>query len=104
MGMDVLLGYDVFDTVVADVGDAIGTLAASRRRAGDDVARLLDGGWSGDAADAFAVAWQEWCAGADQVQAALTSIAAALGTTRRELTTVDDVAAAESHDLLGRLG
>lgn len=102
-GMDLRLGYDVFDTVVADVCDAVDTLDGSRRRAAHEVDRLLDGGWNGAAAESFAGAWQEWCAGADQVRTALTSIVVSLEATRRELAATDGATAAASLRLLGRL-
>lgn len=84
--MEVRLGQDVLDTVVAQVRDAV------------------DGGWSGAAAESFAAAWQEWSTGAEQVCAALTSIVASLETARRELAAADGASAADSHSLLERLG
>jgi len=102
--MDLHLGYDVFDRVVADVRNAVDTLEKTRRRAAGDVGALLDGGWTGAAAGSFAAAWQEWLAGADQVQAALGSVVASLETSRRGVTAADASSAERTRHLLERLG
>lgn len=104
VGMELRLGYAVFDAVVADVRVAVDTLDESRRRAAGEVEALLEAGWRGAAAESFATAWQEWLEGADQVNAALESIVASLEITRREVTGADAGVTAEARHLLERLG
>lgn len=72
--MELLLGYAALREAVGEVGSAVDVLDEACRRSAADVERLLDGGWRGAAADAFAAAWAEWLAGAGEVRAALASI------------------------------
>lgn len=104
VGMELVLGYDAFDRVLGDVRGAVDSLAVTRLGVGRDVAAVLDGGWSGSAADSFADAWSSWLAGAEQVEAALSLIASSLALTRRSVTLADDAANARSTALLERLG
>ena len=104
VGMELVLGYDAFDRVLGDVCDAVDSLAMTRLGVGRDVAAVLDGGWSGAAADSFADAWASWLAGAEQVEAALSSIASSLAVTRRAVTLADDAASSGSSLLSERLG
>ena len=85
---------------VAAVDDAAVELIAAHRSAERLVARMLDGGWSGAAADAFGDAWAEWEAGASEVTSALEAMRDGLVLAGRELSSTDHA----TSDTLGRLG
>jgi WXG100 family type VII secretion target len=102
--MQLLLGYVALDAAVAAVHDAVAELADGRRRAEALVDRLLDGGWSGRAADSYSAAWQEWLAGEQQVREALNAIEAALAGTGQHLAATDHEAQAHLGRLAERLG
>lgn len=102
--MEIRLGHPALDRAVAEVDTGADSLGSTRRRAATHVGRLLDGGWSGAAADSFADAWEEWLAGADQVLDGLRSIGAALELTGRELMTADATAGGTTARLTERLG
>ena len=102
--MDVLLGYAALDNAVAEVRLAAGDLEGARREAASLIDRLLDGGWSGAAAESFGAAWEEWLAGEEQVRSALASIEAALVATGDQLSTADHDTGARLARMIGRLG
>ena len=57
--------------------------------------------WHGDAADRFALLWEEWRDGADDVIAGLAASAAALRAARDDVAGADGTSS-EAHDLLSR--
>jgi len=84
------LGYDAFDAARSQVDDAIAKLTEARLRTSRHVGHLMDGGWSGAAADAFDDAWHDWLAGEAQVREALEQIESALASTERDLIARDE--------------
>ena len=102
--MDVLLGHHEFSLGIERVRTAVTALDETERRAARDVDRLLDGGWTGAAASAFASAWGEWLAGAAEVRLALASIAESLVAVRRELDLADLGSVAATDRVRKRLG
>lgn len=88
---------------VAELRDVADTLDARRRRTELAVDVLLDGGWSGRAADAFLEGWEEWRAGAAQVLEALATMAELIGRSHAEQVTQDEVAADGLRSLAGAL-
>lgn len=78
-----MLGYDELRAAAAEAEAVLGELAQACDRGGAEVARLLDGGWSGAAATAFADAWGDWLAGAASVRAGLASLASGVDTSGR---------------------
>jgi WXG100 family type VII secretion target len=104
VGMDVLLGHHEFSLGIERVRAAVLQLDETERRAARDVDRLLDGGWTGAAASAFAAAWEDWLAGAADVRVALGSIAESLVVVRRELDLADLGSVAATDRIRERLG
>lgn len=101
--MDVRLGTDALAEAVAAVRRTEDSLAATRSRAAVRVEALLDGGWSGRAADAFASAWWEWLDGAAVVARGLADTGEALAATDRDLAASDLTASDRSSLLADRL-
>ena len=66
--------HPALQRAAADVDRAADLLSAERDRVGRQVETLLDGGWRGPAATAYASGWAQWCAGADQVLDALRTM------------------------------
>jgi WXG100 family type VII secretion target len=93
--MELLLGYAALREAVGEVGSAVDVLDEACRRSAADVERLLDGGWRGAAADAFAEAWSEWLTGAGEVRAALASIGDAIADSHRLAAAADTVTTSE---------
>ena len=98
--MELLLGYAALRGAVGEVGSAVEALDETCRRSAAEVERLLDGGWQGAAADAFAAAWSEWLAGAAEVRGALASIGDGIAVSHRLAAASD---AATTSDLAGLL-
>jgi WXG100 family type VII secretion target len=73
--MTIALDHDSFRTTVADVAHRAEVLATARDRIGQEVDGLLNGGWSGVAADSFAEAWSEWWAASGDVVDGLVAMA-----------------------------
>ena len=88
--MQVTLGYDAFAAARSQVSHAVVELAEAQSRTRHQVAHLMDGGWSGAAADAFDDAWHDWLAGEAQVREALEQIESALASTERDLIARDE--------------
>lgn len=84
-----MLGYDELRAAAAEAEAVLGELAQACDRGGAEVARLLDGGWTGAAATAFAGAWGDWLAGAASVRAGLAGLAAGVETSWQEARTAD---------------
>lgn len=102
--MDVRLGEDALTDAVAGVRRALDSVDATRSRAAEHVERVLDGGWSGRAATAFADAWQDWLDGAAVVSRGLADVGEVMSAVDRDLRTTDLAAAQQSATLAGRLG
>lgn len=83
--MTIAASNSAFRTAVADVRTGADALAHSRARIDRQVGALLDGGWTGVAADAFTDAWQEWEAGARRVVEALAAMGGLLDAVQRDL-------------------
>lgn len=88
--MQIHLGYDAFAAARSQVNHAVVELAEARSRTCRLVAHLMDGGWSGAAADTFDEAWHDWLAGEAQVCEALERIESALTSTERDLAARDE--------------
>jgi WXG100 family type VII secretion target len=91
--MEIHLGYAVFAAARSQIDDAIAELTEARSCSSRQVGHLMDGGWSGAAADAFDDAWHDWLDGEAQVRGALELIASALSSTERDLIARDEDAA-----------
>ena len=65
------------------------TLSGALNSAGEEVAELLNGSWTGDYADEFSEGWTEVHNGGRQIFAALTTMAEKLGVTAETLQSVD---------------
>ena len=102
--MELLLGYDALRVAADDVAAAVGELDGARRRSAVEVDRLLDGGWRGAAADAFAGAWADWLDGAAEVRSALASIGDAITVSERLAVTADAGSSGDLGSLHGRVG
>jgi len=85
------------------IDDATVELTAAHRNAERLVARMLDGGWSGAAAEAFGEAWLEWEAGAAEVGSAVAKIGDGVVLAGRELSSTDQVAGSTFNRLGDRL-
>jgi WXG100 family type VII secretion target len=88
--MEIRLGYDAFAAARSQVSTAIAELTEARSRTSRQVGHLMDGGWSGAAADAFHDAWQDWLAGEAKIREALELIESALSSTERDLIARDE--------------
>ncbi|OBA51914.1 hypothetical protein A5780_28270 [Nocardia sp. 852002-20019_SCH5090214] len=86
-------GFSVVPEQVRDVGIYIyglaDTLSGALNSAGEEVAELLNGSWTGDYADEFSEGWTEVHDGGRQIFAALTTMAEKLGVTAETFQSVD---------------
>ena len=89
---------------VADVDRAADLLSADRDRVGRRVETLLDGGWRGPAATAYASGWAQWCAGADQVLDGLRTMGRLLEAVEVGYVESDRSAGAAAARIAARLG
>ena len=78
-------------------------MARRRARIEASVEDLL-AGWHGDAADRFAVLWEEWRTAADGVIAGLATRAVALRSARDDASSADASVSETHHLLCRRLG
>ena len=101
--MEILLGQETFWSAVRELRAAAAELDRHRTSIAREVDALLDAGWRGEAATAFAEAWSEWLDGAAQVDRALTSITESVALSGRELTRSDHSAAETAQRLRDRL-
>lgn len=97
--MTINLEHDSFRSTVRDVRRAADLLGEHRARAVRQVDTLLDGGWSGVAADAFADGWADWQRAADDTLRGLATMAELLHGFHGDLTATDH----DSGDRLGRV-
>ncbi|NYE38715.1 WXG100 family type VII secretion target [Nocardioides cavernae] len=73
-----------------DVHDAAERLRTDRSQIDGRVRGFLDSGWSGEAADSFSEAWEEWKESAGEVLAGLTAMRELLDETHRDFIASDD--------------
>jgi WXG100 family type VII secretion target len=102
--MAIALDHDIFRTTVANVAHRADLLSAARCRIGREVDGLLDGGWSGVAADSFSDAWTEWWTAAGDVVEGLAAMAQLLDAVEVDLTGRDLDAQAAVGRVADRLG
>jgi WXG100 family type VII secretion target len=76
-----LVVVDELRSTQTRVSDIAADLHIGVERASNDIESLLDGGWSGVAATAFAAGWSQWQSGAAQLAEALARIGTALAET-----------------------
>jgi len=81
--------HPAFRATVADVAAAAERLRADRDRVARQVDLLLDGGWSGPAAAAYAEGWSDWCAAAERVLGGLVTTGRLLDAVHLDLTEGD---------------
>ena len=101
--MTINASNDAFRIALGDLRAGSDRLAASRRRIGRQVEALLDGGWQGCAADAFAEAWREWECGARDVLDGLVSMTQLLAVVHRDLVERDTASQARLDAVAGRV-
>ncbi|WP_345526745.1 WXG100 family type VII secretion target [Nocardioides endophyticus] len=102
--MDVRLEHPAFRATVADVAAAADRLRTDRDRVTRQVDVLLDGGWSGPAAAAYAEGWSDWCAGAERVLDGLVEMGRLLAAVHADLTERDLGSQSAIDRLTARLG
>lgn len=105
MGLGTLTAdHPAFRATVADVAAASARLRTDRDRVARQVDVLLDGGWSGTAAAAYAEGWSDWCAGAERVLDGLITMGRLLDAVHADLTERDLGSQAGLARLTARLG
>lgn len=82
--------YAAFAKAKDDVYDAAERLRTDRNQIDGRVRGFLNAGWSGEAADAFSDAWEEWKESASDVLAGLTAMRELLDETQRDFIASDD--------------
>lgn len=102
--MDLSADHSDFRAAVVDVSTAADRLRSDRDRVARQVGGLLDGGWSGTAATAYAEGWSDWCAGADRVLEGLVAMGGLLDAVHLDLTEQDVSSRADLGRLTARLG
>ncbi|GAB3778989.1 WXG100 family type VII secretion target [Nocardioides ungokensis] len=65
--MTITVDNPAFRAALAELDRAADRLHTTRRQAGRHVDGLLDGDWSGLAAEAFGEGWAGWCRGSQEV-------------------------------------
>ena len=101
--MTIEASHPAFRTALADLDRGVGRLTGCRDAISRDVATLLDGGWTGIAAEAFDDGWEEWRAGAAEVLAALATMRHLVADVHVDLTERDAAAAASLASVNRRL-
>ncbi|MFC7492818.1 MULTISPECIES: WXG100 family type VII secretion target [unclassified Nocardioides] len=104
MGLGITASHDTFLATCAGVDATAGRLRTDRDRVHHRVETLLDGGWRGTAASAYAEGWATWREGADQVLAALETMSALLRAADVDLVETDQKAESSVTLLASRLG
>ncbi len=100
--MTIRIELPEFHASVAEVRRASAELVSARSRAAGEVDLLLDG-WHGEAAAAFATAWETWLASSQDVSAALAALAGSLDGFQTDVVQRDEAAGASLGRLAGRL-
>lgn len=83
--MTVDLSHDAMRSAVEDLHQAADRLAHDRARIGREVAFLLDGGWSGRAAETYAEAWSDWFSASADVLQGLRAMARLVAAFHRDV-------------------
>ncbi|MDF1604056.1 WXG100 family type VII secretion target [Nocardioides sp. YIM 152315] len=104
MALGITASHDAFLTAFAGVDAAAGRLRCDRDRVSHRVETLLDGGWRGTAATAYAEGWSGWRDGADQVLAALEAMTSLLRAADADLVETDDDSGSSIALIAARLG
>ena len=104
MALGISASHHAFRSAVGELGSAAARLRADRDRAVRQVETLLDGGWGGPAATAYAAGWEEWAAGAGRVLDGLLAMQRLLAAADVDLTATDAGAEASLARLAARLG
>jgi WXG100 family type VII secretion target len=104
MALGITASHDAFVLAYAGVEAAAGRLRSDRDRVSARVETLLDGGWSGAAASAYAEGWAVWRDGADQVLAALETMAGLLRSADIDFVETDRAAESSVALIAARLG
>jgi WXG100 family type VII secretion target len=100
----ITLDHTAFRAAVADVHAAADRLRDDRDRVAQEVDGLLDGGWSGAAATAYAAGWDDWKRAAARVLAGLDTMGRLLETAHLDLTRSDESSGGSLAHLTARLG
>lgn len=93
-----------FLAAVADVRRTAEQLGRDRDRVARRVDELLDGGWTGTAAAAYAEGWEDWKRSSSVVLTALSTMADLLDATHADVTSTDASSGAGMDRLRARLG
>lgn len=87
--MIIELDHQAFDSGVADVRAGADDFHDARQRVEREVGALLDGGWTGVAADAFTDGWLDWKEAADDVLDGLVAMGQLLDAVHADLSDRD---------------
>jgi WXG100 family type VII secretion target len=82
---DLALDHPTFQAAIADVRRAAAQLRDARDRTARQVDDLIERGWRGTAASAYAEGWVEWKQAADSVLRGLTAMGDLLEATHADL-------------------
>lgn len=93
-----------FLAAVADVRRTAEQLASDRDRVARRVDGLLDGGWTGAAATAYAEGWADWKRSAEAVLDGLATMADLLDAAHADVTSTDLSSGSGLDRLTARLG
>lgn len=105
--MTINVEHDTFLATVEDVRRVADELRAHRDQADREVDRMLDGGWSGRAAQAFGEGWLEWRRGSEDVLRGLAALGELLSAVHADLLARDVQSGADldavAHRIIERL-
>lgn len=82
--MTMQMMHEAFGRGRADVAEASQALEQTRRSIDQRMSGFLGSGWTGDAAESFVEAWDQWLVGAADVKEGLDAMAALLEATQRD--------------------
>ncbi|GAW49852.1 MULTISPECIES: WXG100 family type VII secretion target [unclassified Nocardioides] len=100
----ITLDHTAFRAAVADVHAAADRLRDDRERVAQEVDGLLDTGWRGAAATAYAAGWDDWKQAAARVLAGLDTMGRLLDAAHADLAQSDTSSADSLARLTARLG
>jgi WXG100 family type VII secretion target len=99
--------HEAFDRATRLVAEIADGLREEHDQVQGEVADLLSGSWTGEAADQFGGAWRQWCRGMDDILSGVGLQNALLGVVRADLDRTDasrQLAAQALHARLGESG
>jgi WXG100 family type VII secretion target len=96
--------HEAFDRTTRLVAEIADGLRGEHDRVQGEVADLLSGTWTGEAADQFARAWQQWCRGMDDILSGIGLQNALLRVVRADLDRTDASRQLAAEALHARLG